>query len=250
MSNIIILASTMDLYYKDENGNKIATNFGNKNRIFDNLKRYVEKYDNFLFIASNETNVEATDIYANVTFESFEKTLPFKNYQILDIRTENEARELVESADLVFLSGGHLPTQNKFFNKINLKELLKKSSAVILAGSAGSMNCAGIVYCPPEKEGESNDINFKRELIGLSLTDINILPHYNVFKNFTLDNKFYIEEIIIPDSFNRKIVALNDDAYILFDNNDCKLYGEAYLISNGIIEKINCDEKILENFRV
>ena len=130
MSNIIILASTMDLYYKDENGNKIATNFGNKNEILNNLKKYVKKFDNFLFVASNETNTEATDIYANVTFESFEKTLPFKNYQILDIRTENEAIELIESADLVFLSGGHVPTQNKFFNKINLKELLKKEANI------------------------------------------------------------------------------------------------------------------------
>ena len=63
-----ILTSYLDLYDKDENGNKIAKNFGNENNILDNIKKYVKKYDNFLFVASNEFNNTVTDIYANITF--------------------------------------------------------------------------------------------------------------------------------------------------------------------------------------
>lgn len=33
-----ILTSYLDLYDKDENGNKIAKNFGNENYILDNIK--------------------------------------------------------------------------------------------------------------------------------------------------------------------------------------------------------------------
>ena len=62
-----ILTSYIDLYDKDEDGNRIAKNFGNDNKILDNIKKYVNKYDNFLFVASNEFNNEATDVYANVT---------------------------------------------------------------------------------------------------------------------------------------------------------------------------------------
>ena len=51
-----ILTSYLDLCDKDENGNRIAKNFGNKNNILDNIKKYVKKYDNFLFVASNEFN--------------------------------------------------------------------------------------------------------------------------------------------------------------------------------------------------
>ena len=61
-------------------------------------------------------------------------------------------------------------------------------NALVVGGSAGSMNCASLVYCPPELEGESEDINFNRYLSGLCLTNINILPHYDVFKNYVLDN--------------------------------------------------------------
>ena len=42
-----ILTSYLDLCDKDENGNRIAKNFGNKNNILDNIKKYVKKYDNF-----------------------------------------------------------------------------------------------------------------------------------------------------------------------------------------------------------
>ena len=97
-----ILTSYLDLYDKDEKGNKIAKNFGNDNYILDNIKKYVEKYDNFLFVASDEFNNESTDIYADVTFKSFDLTLPFKNYNILDSRTEDKIDSLLENADLIF----------------------------------------------------------------------------------------------------------------------------------------------------
>lgn len=169
-----MLTSYLDTYEKDKNGNRKAKNFGNQNNILDNIKKYVKKYDNFLFVASDEYNYEATDIYANVTFESFDLTLPFKHYNILDSRTEKIADKLIRNADLIFLCGGHLPAQNKFFNRIDLKSKLKNTDAFIIGGSAGAMNMASIVYSIPELDGESVDPNFKRSLIGLGLTDINI----------------------------------------------------------------------------
>ena len=117
----IFLTSCLDTYDKDINGNRIAKHFGNKNNILDNLKKYIKKFDNFLFVASDEYNTEYTDLYANAIFESFDMTLPFKKYEILDIRTEDKIDDLINKADFIFLCGGHLPTQNKFFNKINLK---------------------------------------------------------------------------------------------------------------------------------
>ena len=89
-------------------------------------------------------------------------TLPFKNYYFLSPKTKDKAKELVEGADFIFLCGGHLPTQNKFFNDIDLKNLLKNTNALIVGGSAGSMNCADVVYCPPELEEEVLDERFNR----------------------------------------------------------------------------------------
>lgn len=239
-----ILTSYIDLYDKDENDNKIPKNFGNKNKILDNIKKYVKKYDNFLFVASDEFNNDITDIYASLTFESFNKTLPFKNYYILDSRTENIIDELIEKADLIFLCGGHVPTQNKFFNNINLKEKIKNTKGFIIGGSAGAMNMADTVYCPPELEGEAINPNFQKVYSGLNLTNINIFPHYDEIKDDIVDGIHVLNEIIIPDSFKHDIYAINNDSYILIDNKNY-IYGEAYLIKDGKIEKINDNDKVI-----
>lgn len=237
--NTIILTSCLDLYEKDEQGNRTAHHFGNENGILDILKANTKKFDNFLFIASDETNYTATDMYANVTFDSFNLTLPFENYYILDGRTKHNAQKLITNADFIFLCGGHLPTQNKFFNDINLKKLLQNTNALIVGGSAGSMNCAEVVYCPPELEGESLDLNFKRFLPGLGFTKTNILPHYDFFVDFNLDGKRYIEDIIVHDSYKIDIICLVDGSYIIIKDNSETIVGESYLLKNGKISVIN-----------
>ena len=186
--NKIILTSYLDFDDKDINDVRIPKHFGNKNNILDTLKKYIKKYDNFLYIASDRYDTSTTDLYANVAIESFKMTLPFKNYDILDNRTIDNIDELISNADFIFLSGGHVPTQNKFFNEINLKEKLNNTNALICGGSAGSMNASGIVYAAPELEGESIDGNFIKEYDGLGLTDINIIPHYNDLGELILDN--------------------------------------------------------------
>lgn len=106
------------------------------------------------------------------------------------------------------------------------------------------MNCATNIYCPPELEGESIDPNFNKYFPGLGLTNINILPHFNDYQDLILDNKKYIEDIIIPDSYKTDIYAIDDGSYFIINNNKTILYGEAYLIKNGKIEMINKDNEI------
>ena len=240
----LILTSCLDLYYKDNEGNRIAQNFGNENGILDTIKNENICYGNFLFVSNGFEDKDVEEYY-KITCESFELTLPFKNYNILNHASKNNAKNLVENADFIFLCGGHLPTQNKFFNDINLKEIIKDSHALIVGGSAGSMNCAEVVYCPPEIEGESEDINFNRHLLGLGLTNINVLPHYDVFKNYILDNKDYINEIILPDTYKNKVIALVDGSYIVIKDNISKVYGENYLMFNGEVKR-NYNDNLME----
>ena len=137
-----------------------------------------------------------------------------------------------------------LGTQNKFFNDINLKELLQNTNALILGGSAGSMNCADVVYCPPELEKEVVDEKFNRFLKGIGLTNINILPHFNIFKEITICGKRYVEEIIVPDSSIIDIIGLNDGSYIVVKDGKSTIYGESYLIKNKQITQINSNENL------
>ena len=45
-----ILTSYLDLYDKDDYGNRIPKNFGNENSILDNIKNNVKKYDKLYFV--------------------------------------------------------------------------------------------------------------------------------------------------------------------------------------------------------
>ena len=51
--------------------------------------------------------------------------------------------------------------------QLRLKERLLHYNGIIVAWSAGSMNCADIVYAGPEFEGEAVDPLYERWITGL-----------------------------------------------------------------------------------
>lgn len=242
----LIMTSCLDAYTKNSDGKRIPHNFGNINGILDLIKKLTTKTDNFVFVASNETDFIATDTYANVIFKSFQLTFPFKNCTILDGRTEKTAEEIIKNADLIFLCGGHVPTQNAFFKKIKLSKLLMKTNALIVGGSAGSMNCADVVYAQPELEGESIDPNYKKYLKGLGLTSISILPHFEQRIDYTLDGKNILKEISIPDSKLKPFIAYSDGAFIYDNGQSQYIYGKAYLFDNGSFQQISSESQITD----
>ncbi len=241
----VILTSKLDLYEKDEEGLRHPHHFGNKNGILDLLEKEILKRENLLYISSVEDDFDAIDMYFEPFKKSFEMTLPFKNYVVLDGRNMTDAERLVESADFIFLAGGHVPTENKFFKKIGLKKLLKKSNAVILGCSAGTMNCEKTVWCPPELEGESLDPKFKKYFSGLGYTDLKILPHYDDYEGLMLDGKNYLKDIVMPDSFAHEIIAINDGSYILLKDGVTTIFGETYMLKNGKSIEICKDNQTL-----
>lgn len=241
----LFLTSSINTNVEDEFGNKTPIKFENKNHILDNFKKYIDKYDNFLYIASDPNDYEKTDLYTSIVFKSFDLTLPFKNYKVLDKRSIKNARKLVRNANFIYLAGGHVPTQNKFFNDINLKDLLKENKDAVICGvSAGSMNASSIVYSPPEEDGEAINKDYERYLKGLGLINISINPHYNNEEKIILDNLDVKKDILLPDSKKRLFFAYPDGTYILKANNKVMLYGLSYLFKDGKCYKFNDDGNI------
>ncbi len=192
-----------------------------------------------LYICSDPNGCEKTDLYAAGTAESMEKAgFAFSAFDVLDSRNAADAAGLIENADLIILSGGHVPTQNAFFRAIGLKELLAGFDGVLMGISAGSMNSASTVYAHPELEGEAIDPDYGRFLPGLGLTEANILPHYNTIAGDTLDGLDLFDDIAIPDSIGRTFFVLPDGSYILSKDGRETLYGEAYVIHDGEMEQI------------
>lgn len=199
-----------------------------------------------LYICSDPDDWEKTDLYAASTAEAMEKAgFAFSAFDVLDGRNLEDAAGLIDNADFIILCGGHVPTQNAFFQAIGLKELLTGFDGVVMGISAGSMNSAGTVYAHPELGGEAIDPDYERFLPGLGLTECNILPHYNQIAGDTLDGLDLFDDIAIPDSAGRTFYVLPDGSYILSRNGKEELRGEAWIIRDGVMEKIAEDEDIL-----
>lgn len=102
-----------------------------------------------LFIASDPHDAN-TELYSRDVRQAMEKLeIGISGWNTLLNKNADEAPNLVRQANFIILGGGHVPTQNRFFQRIRLKELLQDWQGVILGISAGSMNSAETVYAQP-----------------------------------------------------------------------------------------------------
>ena len=208
----------------------------NANGFVDRIRRALLPYPRCLYICSSPERHDLNCLYGADIFMGFANAgIHFSSYQVLDARNADRAGELVRNADLIILAGGHVPTQNAFFQKIGLRRLLENHPGVVMGISAGSMNSADVVYAQPEEPGESAP-EFQRFLPGLGLTNVQILPHYQKVKDDILDGRRLFEDITYADSWGHTFYALPDFSYIVDDGNTAILCGEGYRIRNGVLE--------------
>lgn len=216
--------------------------FDERNGFVDNLREFVEPGGRLLVVASDPDTYDRLEEAADTFAGCFDWAgMPMSDVELLDHRTADQAAELVAGADVILLCGGHVPTQNAFFQEIGLRELLEDFDGVVIGISAGSMNAAEVVYAQPELPGESVDPDYERFLPGLALTGLNILPHYNKEKDTLLDGRRLYEDITFEDSEDNVFFVLVDGSYVLSVDGEETLFGEAYVIHDGMMEPI-CDE--------
>ena len=210
-----------------------------RNEFVAKLQKYVAPGGRFLVIAAWPGDHARNDEMAQTFAGCFDwHGMGFTDVQVLDSRNQKHAAEMVASSDVILLAGGHVPTENAFFKQIGLRELLADYPGVIMGVSAGSMNAADTVYVQPEAAGEAIDPNFVRWTKGLGLTDKNILPHYNMVRDNILDGLRLFEDVTYPDSAGHPLYVLMEGSSILEVDGESTLYGESYLLHNGVMEQI------------
>ncbi len=198
-----------------------------------------------LFVASSPAPKDhaLTDFYAGDMAGAFERAgIPLTGWQLLDDLTADRARELVAWSDFIILMGGHVPTQNEFFNRINLKRLLEGYPGVIMGISAGTMNAAETVYAQPEADGEWAK-PFRRFYPGLGLTHINVCPHYQevIEKNMCVDGTPIYPDITAHDSMGHTFHIFPDGTYLYRDEKEYAIYGQCWRMCDGILELLSKD---------
>lgn len=208
--------------------------FSAANGFADSLLRALPRPVRALFVASNPQDVQGTQEWAQCMKESLgELGGNVLTAHVLHDGTASEAPYLVSGANFIMLSGGHVPTQNRFFQRIGLRALLQDWHGVLLGISAGSMNSADTVYALPEEMGEATDPFYQRFLPGLGLTDTCIIPHFQRLREAMLDGRYMIADLAMGDSMGHRFYALPDGSYLYRRGRREELHGPAWLIADG-----------------
>jgi len=246
----LFLTSSLGGYTRTVKGNEVVTEIikcDNSNGFIDRLKNFAPKIKNFVFIASNPDGSVITDGYANNIVEALNlDDFEIKNLIVIDHRFAEDIEKTILSADVVFLAGGNVPTQNKYFHEINLKEILNDYEGVLIGQSAGSMNCCETVYAQPEEDEEFDDKNFVKKIQGLGLVDFSLMPHMNSANDVDDSGHPTVMQMCLEDSYDIPHYGIVDYGFIEVLNNHATAYGKTYLIKDGKCVELCSDKEQIE----
>ena len=221
---------------------RVPTACDNSNGFIDNLRKEVGGKIKLTIIASNPQNTHKTESQAVCLSEGLKMDgFSVDKVAIVDCRFRGDLKELIMSSNLVFLCGGHVPTQNKYFKEIGLKSVLEEYKGVVVGQSAGSMNCSKLVYAQPESEEEFLDENYNKFFDGLGLTDIIVMPHMNRAKTDTLCGQTTYG-MCLEDSYVCPHYGITDGGYILIKNGETMAFGRTTYFKEGK-EIVLCEDR-------
>lgn len=140
------------------------------------LSKDLRNCNNILFVPGDYGNEKYT-IYKDKIISWLDNIgINFKENHLVSLDDE------LNDYDVIFLMGGNPIKQIEIINKINLRNIINKAK-VVIGVSAGAINLSNkaIYY---------NDYSEKIEIYnGISLTDINVYPHFDI------NNKEFLEEV-------------------------------------------------------
>lgn len=216
----------------------VAAPFDGSNGFLKAFRKACRGETDCLILSSDPDSIKMNEEMKSFFMEAFSHSgMPVTRVDVCDRRNLQAADRLC-CYGLLILAGGHVPTQNAFFEEIELREKIHRYVGVVLGISAGTMNSAEVVYAQPEEPGEAVDPYYARYMKGLGLTHINVLPHFQKVKGMRLDGLRVLEDISLPDSRVRPFYGLPDGSWLYREDGYTTLHGEAWLLEAGACIKI------------
>ena len=150
---------------------------GFNNEIAQLMKKSIKRRTKFAFIASEfEKNHEKTDQYFKEILGLFQNIgIDFEKSYVVDGRMEKEvAKDIVRSADVIWLAGGDTPTEYQYLLKYELIDILREHSGVIIGMSAGSINLTKMAICTLACGHDKQEI-----YEGIGCVEFSVEPHFD-----------------------------------------------------------------------
>ena len=185
------------------------------------LKEELVIRDSLVFISAWPSDYERNDDDSAGMHGMFEEcNMSFLRYYVIDNRTApSDAKRLIQEASCIFLMGGHAVWQFQLICEKGIVDEIRKSSAVILGVSAGSINMA------------KHSVDIWESLMpydGLGLADITVKAHFD-FENKELVQTLQQVSMKIP------VCAMEDESAI-FVKDGCATYiGQIHWMNGGTI---------------
>ena len=226
-------------------GNFITSNsqLDERNNLVEELKQVLPKSLSILIIDSDHLDKGKSSCEAIKIIKQAFRNVGFRVRRAICQNSSRSNFDL-QDIDLLVLTGKNFCEQRELFKRMNLKAVLSEFKGVVLCDANATINSATVAYTGPEclldnnYESEAEKINFLNSSCakftsGLGLTDLNILPNFNIFRSRFLSGRRIIEDIIIQDSIYRSFYALCEGAFVISYKGAHEIRGEAYLIRNG-----------------
>lgn len=211
-------------------------------KIAEFINNNIKDYFNICFIASSFDIYNDTDKYVKKLLVAFEQeNIVFDKVSIVDERmNKNEMVKTITESNIIFLLGGDTLKQIDSINKYELSKFISNSKKIIIGMSAGAINMADTVILAKDEEDNIPQLSIYK---GIGITTINLEPHCD-FKN----NKHWEE--LKEASYAGKLLVMNDNCYIIIDEDNISYFGDYCYLYKGILYyenvKISLEEFLKE----
>lgn len=184
------------------------------------LEENLPRRESLVFISAWPEDYPRNDDDSRGMHEMFlERGMGFASHGVIDRRTgAGDAAKLVREADCIFLMGGECTWQMALIRDLGLVPALKRSRAVILGVSAGSMNMGRLAADVWET---------KALYAGIGLTDLIVKGHY-------AEDAWFIP-VLQELSMTRPIAAMEDESAIFLQGESVWKIGNIHWIDKGEI---------------
>lgn len=209
-----------------------AEHFGKEVSQF--FKKDLKECKNIIFIPGGMGKNNKTDKYVNTDVEWFREIgVNITNIDILNIDMSNEeAKEKINNADIIFLMGGDTIKQYEFICKLKIQKLIKEFKGAVIGVSAGAINLGVTSLCSKDI---ADGVDKTQIYNGIGRIDYTFEPHFEKENNDLLENELY------PVSENCKIYGLTNNTGLKINEKQKFeiIKGELYIIDHNKLEMIN-----------